>query len=166
MFRRLLREDYVRIGLDSADVESALRDLINRLPDGSFTESRKSDLFERVLAREKFGTTAVGEGLAFPHCFLPGIERPFALLGVSREGVGFPSLDGDPVYLIFLLVLPEGKSWESEKREILRGAEHLLRDRFIFERIKIAESAEEIYELLLREGSQAPVEAGRLAAAG
>ena len=153
MFQQLLLEESIGIGLKGEGYEQALRGMIDLLPKWGLKESVKAALLTRLLERERFGTTAIGDGIALPRCVFSGVDFPLASLGVSREGVVFPSLDGGLVHIIFLLVLPEREDSEQDKQRILHVAESFFRDRFLRERIKIAERPEEIYELLLREGS-------------
>jgi PTS system nitrogen regulatory IIA component len=67
-----------------------------------------------LAAREKLGSTGVGEGVAVPHCKVPRLTALTACLGRSREGVDFRSLDGKPTRLFVALFAPERA-----------GAEHL-----------------------------------------
>lgn len=67
-----------------------------------------------LAAREKLGSTGVGEGVAVPHCKVPRLAALTACLGRSREGVDFRSLDGRPTHLFVALFAPERA-----------GAEHL-----------------------------------------
>jgi len=67
-----------------------------------------------LAAREKLGSTGIGEGVAVPHCKVPGLASLTAALGRSREGVDFRSLDGKPTRIFVALFAPERA-----------GAEHL-----------------------------------------
>jgi PTS system nitrogen regulatory IIA component len=64
-------------------------------------------LLERLLKREELGTTAIGKGVAVPHCRAKGIASPALLLGLSADGVPFEAVDGKPSCVFFLLVSPE-----------------------------------------------------------
>ena len=64
------------------------------------------DLLTGLLEREKLGTTAIGDGIAIPHCRLKGVSRPILRLGLSRRGVNFASVDGKPTHVIFLVASP------------------------------------------------------------
>ncbi len=62
---------------------------------------------EAVLRREREKSTGVGRGVAFPHARLAQIEAPRACLAVLREPIDFESLDGEPVWLVCLLLVRE-----------------------------------------------------------
>jgi len=101
----LLAEDMVLLDLGAGDREGVLREMAAYL-------SRKASLVEDedlagvLLRREMLSSTAVGEGFAIPHCKLPGLAGPLVLVGRSRRGVDFLSLDGKPSHVFFLVVSP------------------------------------------------------------
>ncbi|PTY38883.1 PTS fructose transporter subunit IIA [Saccharospirillum sp. MSK14-1] len=65
------------------------------------------DLFDQLIARERLGSTGLGQGIAVPHCRLAQIDRPIAALAKLDEAVDFESPDRKPVDLLFVLVVPE-----------------------------------------------------------
>lgn len=71
------------------------------------TQSSATDIFERLLSRERLGSTGIGEGIAIPHCRLPTCEQPFGLLLKLDEAIDFDAMDHRPVDLVFALVVPE-----------------------------------------------------------
>lgn len=148
MLTRLLLEDSIRIGLEAATREGALEAMLGMLTDPDLDRKK---ILSLLLEREKFGTTAIGEGLALPHCFDAEISSPVVLLGISRQGISFPSLDGNPIHILFMLLLPEREESKPLKARILKEAENLFRDRFLKERLKISETAGEAHEIILRE---------------
>ncbi len=64
----------------------------------------EDDLYRKLLQRELLGTTAIGDGVAIPHCKLDGVAIPVFLMAVSRTGARFDSLDGRPSHVFFLVV--------------------------------------------------------------
>lgn len=64
-------------------------------------------LLQVLVERENLQSTGIGDGVAIPHGKLPGLERLLAGFARSRRGVDFESIDGQPTYLFFLLVVPE-----------------------------------------------------------
>ncbi len=66
----------------------------------------RAELYAMLVEREKLGTTAMGDGIAIPHARIESLDRVLAVFGLSRAGVDFDSLDGQPTQLFFLLVAP------------------------------------------------------------
>jgi len=66
-----------------------------------------AELHRQLLEREKIITTGIGSGIAIPHCRMAEVDQPRIILGLSRTGIDFQSLDNHPVHLIFLVVSPQ-----------------------------------------------------------
>lgn len=65
------------------------------------------DLFDQLIARERLGSTGLGQGIAVPHCRLAQVDKPIAALAHLSEAVDYESPDNEPVDLLFTLVVPE-----------------------------------------------------------
>jgi PTS system nitrogen regulatory IIA component len=64
-------------------------------------------VFDSLFAREKLGSTGLGQGVAIPHGRIKGIKDAVGALVRMREPIPFDSPDGAPVGLIFVLLVPE-----------------------------------------------------------
>ena len=64
-------------------------------------------ILEELSKREKLGSTGVGDGVAIPHARFPEIDKPFGMLFRLRQPIDFDALDGKPIDVVFLLLLPE-----------------------------------------------------------
>jgi PTS system nitrogen regulatory IIA component len=89
--------------LDSQDREGALKEMVNFLKKKKKVNKEK-ELYEKLLQREELGSTAIGEGVAIPHCKMKGVKNPIILLAISKKNIDFQSLDGKPSNLFFLVV--------------------------------------------------------------
>ena len=85
--------------LRSTQREDVLDELVQVLP-GAIRQQARQVLAER----ESLGSTGIGGGIAIPHGRLPGLEAPLAVFGRSARGVEFSSMDGEPVFLFFVLL--------------------------------------------------------------
>jgi len=149
MFPLLLREALIRTGIQSGSKQEIFSALLETAPEWKLTEKARRKIQEILLLRESFGTTAVGEGIALPHAYSDDVTEPFAILGISASGVEFASLDGAPVHVVFLLVLPE----ETEasrflKVQLLREARRFFTDAFVSCQIKALESGEQVQRFI------------------
>ena len=91
--------------------------------------------------------------MAFPHCFVKFFQEPLICIGISRKGITFPSLDGQPVHLILMMIFPETYRQNGTRLTIMKEAGLIFRDRFLRERLKISETPEEAYEIFVREAT-------------
>ena len=156
MWHPLLREENIALGLEALNREEALEKIVNILPAWSLQGLEKKKILELLLLREQLGTTAIGHGIALPHCFSYEVYDPIIAFGVSPKGIPYPSLDGRPVHFVFMLILPQGEASERLKQEILRNIKWSLCDRAMRERLKAARSASEIHQLIVPDTQQAP----------
>ena len=127
--------------------ESAIRSMVASLRDaGSIKAADEEGIVAAILKREELGSTGIGRGVAVPHTKHPSVDSLIAAIGVSKNGVDFASLDGDPVYVMFLLVSPPDRPGDH-----LRGLEnisrHLRNDKFC-KFLRQSKTAQDIWELL------------------
>lgn len=120
----LLMKDMVLPELESKDRESVIKELVGFLKKKNKI-SKDKELFEKLLQREQLGSTAIGEGVAIPHCKLKGLKESIVMVAISRGGVDFFSLDRKPTHIFFLVVSsPENPSLNLQ---ILAAIAHLVR---------------------------------------
>jgi PTS system nitrogen regulatory IIA component len=101
---------------------------------------------ERMVAREKLGTTGFGGGIAIPHGRMPGIDRVRGLFARLSRPVDFKAVDQLPVDLVFVLLSPEDAGVMHLKA--LARVSRALRDRSLAEKLRGAGSPDAIYALL------------------
>src|ERR1019366_9385908 len=59
-----------------------------------------------LLKREELGSTGIGRGVAIPHARLPDLQRPHGIFAKLKQGIEFDAIDGQPVDIVFVLLLP------------------------------------------------------------
>ena len=104
-------------------------------------------LFDRLLERERLGSTGIGGGIAIPHGRMAGLEKPVGLFARLGHPVDFDSIDERPVDTVFLLLAPEGAG--ADHLKALARVSRLLRDRSLVEKLRATESADALYALLV-----------------
>ncbi len=67
----------------------------------------RSQVFDSLFAREKLGSTGLGQGVAIPHGRIPKLREATAAFVRTTHAIPFDSPDGQPVTLIFVLLVPE-----------------------------------------------------------
>lgn len=102
----LLDENLVLPRLEARDRPGVLREMSDML-EARYAPALDATLLDKLLKREELGTTAIGKGVAVPHCRAKGVQSPALLLGLSQDGVAFEAVDGKPSHVFFLLVSPE-----------------------------------------------------------
>ncbi len=102
----LLDEGLVLPRLEARNRAGVLREMSKKL-EARYAPGLDGTLLDKLLKREEMGTTAIGKGVAVPHCRAKGLRSPALLLGLSPEGIVFEAVDGKPSHVFFLLVSPE-----------------------------------------------------------
>ncbi len=134
-------------GETKEDVISELLDLI--INAGSIDKKHKSKIFEVIMAREALGSTAIGQGIAIPHGKSECAKALVGCLAVSKKGVDFDSLDGEPAQIFFLLVAPMDSAGPHLKA--LARISRLLKDKFIRDSLKAAKDEKAILKIVQQE---------------
>ncbi|MGB4703721.1 MAG: PTS sugar transporter subunit IIA [Candidatus Saccharicenans sp.] len=99
----IIKEKTILLDINARKKDEALAEMAGFLKKQKFIGNDK-EITEKLLQRESLGSTALGDGVAIPHCKAKGIKEPILLVGISREGVDFESPDGKPVKVFFLLI--------------------------------------------------------------
>lgn len=73
------------------------------------TKVASSDIVKLLAEREQLAPTAIGSGVAIPHCFLGSLERFVVGLMTTERGIDFSAPDGKPVRLFFFILGPSGR---------------------------------------------------------
>ena len=127
--------------------EEAIRAMVAGLKDaGSISADEEENIVGKLLEREQLGSTGIGNGVAVPHTKHPSADDLVATVAIAKEGVEFDSLDGGPVFILFLLISPPDRSGDH-----LRGLENIsrhLRNQKFCSFLRQAKSQEDIIELL------------------
>ena len=101
----ILDEENIIPELKARDKKKAIEELADSIVKSNSLD--KDSLVRVLLERESLGSTGIGDGVAIPHGKFHGIKDPVISFGRSKTGLDFESMDGQPVFLFFLLVAPE-----------------------------------------------------------
>ena len=112
-------------------------------------ELEMQDVFEALIAREKLGSTGFGNGIAIPHCRLKGCDTPVSALLHLEKPIDFDAIDGAPVDLLFVLLVPQAAT--DAHLELLRQIASMLDRKEVREKLRSAESNEALYQVVLDE---------------
>ncbi len=139
-----LSADDVMIDVAAANKQKLLVEFANKAgrrlrlsPDAILTELSK---------REELGSTGLGDGVAIPHARFNQIDKPFGTLFRLQQSIEFDALDGKPVDVVFLLLLPENA--KGEQLSALACVARKLRNRAVIAALRKAPDAAEAFRVL------------------
>ena len=104
-------------------------------------------IFESFVAREKLGSSGFGNGIAIPHCRMPGCEAPLSAVLRLDAPVDFDAIDGAPVDLLFVLLVPEAAT--DEHLELLRQIASMLDQEEVRDRLREVTTDQELYQAVV-----------------
>ncbi|MHC6227186.1 PTS IIA-like nitrogen regulatory protein PtsN [Pseudomonas sp. X10] len=110
-------------------------------------ELEMEDIFEKLVAREKLGSTGFGNGIAIPHCRLEACTSPVSALIQLATPIDYDAIDGAPVDLLFVLLVPEAAT--DAHLELLRQIASMLDRKEVRDRLRAANSSEALYQVVL-----------------
>jgi nitrogen PTS system EIIA component len=104
------------------------------------------EVMREIGKREELGSTGVGNGVALPHARLSSLKAPFALFARLRHGIVFDAIDGEPVDIVVLLLIPE--AGDSAKGNALACVARALRDAEVLRKIRSAPDREALFHAI------------------
>ena len=145
-----LDERAVATNITSQNKEDVIRELVELLVKADSIKEKDAQKFVQILLkRESLGSTGIGQGVAIPHGKSDCVTKLVAAFGVSRSGVNFDSLDGEPVHLFFLLVAPEDSAGPHLKA--LARISRLLKDKHFRESLRASKDEKALIKIIREE---------------
>jgi fructose-specific phosphotransferase system IIA component len=136
--------------IKSTKKEDVIRELVDALINAGEIEKRsRNKLIEALMTREALGSTAIGQGIAIPHAKSDSVDKLVAAFGLSKKGVDFDSLDGEPAYIFFLLVAPQDSAGPHLKA--LARISRLLKDKYFRENLRASTDDKSIIKIISQE---------------
>jgi mannitol/fructose-specific phosphotransferase system IIA component (Ntr-type) len=100
-----LSKKAITADLKSAKKDEVLREIVDMLiAAGDIDKANRTKVIDALMERVSLGSTAIGQGIAIPHAKTDAVSKLVGAFALSRKGVDFDSLDGEPVYIFFLLL--------------------------------------------------------------
>ncbi|MBI3042882.1 MAG: PTS IIA-like nitrogen regulatory protein PtsN [Betaproteobacteria bacterium] len=106
----------------------------------------RSQVFDSLFAREKLGSTGLGQGVAIPHGRIKGLKDALGALVRLKQPISFDAPDGQPVGLIFVLLVPDRAT--DAHLKILSELAQMFSDKAFRERLLAAPGAPELHQLI------------------
>ncbi len=142
----LVNEKNICLELEGRNKKALLEELVDFLARSSGKSRDKKSFLAVLLKREKLGSTGIGGGVAIPHAKSPKVKDFVLVFARHTGGVDFGALDGEKTYLFFVLISPENNVGGHLK--ILSEISRLVKDKFIVELLKKADSKKEILKVI------------------
>lgn len=143
----LITPDRIRCDAEVSSKKRSLELLSELLATGEPGISA-TQIFDKLIGRERLGSTGLGKGVALPHARLDGSEHTKGALITLKDGIPFDAVDKAPVDVLFALMVPENCT--DEHLRILSGLAEMFSDQHLCERLRASESPEEMYRHVMQ----------------
>jgi len=144
---RLLREKNILVDMQARRSLDAIRELVHLLEDEEAVLDPKRFLAD-LINREKQTPTGIGKGIAVPHVHEDSITRQLLAVGISREGIDFNAVDGEPVRIVALFATP--RKHQKQHLELLAALSRLLQHEAVRESLTQAAEPVEVIDIFMR----------------
>ena len=137
----------IKVNLEGKTKEEIIKEMAQLFVKSEVLNSEDLEEFvKEINEREKLTPTGMQDGIAIPHARTPLVKELSLALGISREGVDFESMDGEPSKLIFMIAAPE--KTKKEHLDLLAEISKLTYEEELIEQMENVETIEEIFEKL------------------
>jgi mannitol/fructose-specific phosphotransferase system IIA component (Ntr-type) len=141
-----LRKEDVHLDVSGTTQLEVMRELVSSL---GLDAERSSALLKAIQRRESMESTALGHGVAVPHCRSSGLDRVHVAFGRPRQPVPWGAMDGQPVRYVFLLAAPHVSP---DYLPALAKIAHLVNNPDFRRRLDELQSADAFYQVLADAG--------------
>lgn len=142
----ILSEDMVLLDIDADNKRHLLEQVAAFVAENKTLD--KNAVFEAILERENLGSTGYGNGVAFPHARISGINKRVTAFVRLNKGIDYDALDGKNVDLLAFLVSSEQNG--EDHLQALATFSRVLKNDDVCRQIREAKTAHEIYMALQR----------------
>jgi PTS system nitrogen regulatory IIA component len=133
--------------LKATTKEGVIREMVEGLrAAGYFKGGDLEDIVKAVLKRELLGSTGIGRGVAIPHTKHACVDRLVGAIALSKPGVAFEALDGEPVHVFVMLISPQDRP--GDHLRALENVSRGLRDDGFVRSLRNATTRDSIWDLL------------------
>ena len=102
-------------------------------------------LLSSFIAREKLGSTGLGQGIAIPHCRVDNCTHAIGTLITLEDPINFDAPDGEPVDVLFVLLVPTEA--QQQHLDILAGVAGLFSQKAFCDEIRSARDAQSLHSI-------------------
>ncbi|MGI2169682.1 PTS IIA-like nitrogen regulatory protein PtsN [Shewanella sp. MF05960] len=121
-------------------------ELISDLVAAQYPTLSSQEVFESLIAREKMGSTGIGNGIAIPHGRLTTIDHPIAIFVKCEEPISFDAIDKQPVDILFALLVPADQC--QQHLSTLSSMAQKLSDKQVLKQLRKIHDSTELYQVI------------------
>ncbi len=130
----------------SAASKKGTLELASQLLANELAQCDMPDVLHCLIGREKLGSTAIGQGIAIPHCRLKGLQQAMGVLIKLSQPVDFDASDNQPVDIVLALLVPEDAN--EEHLELLASVAEMFNNDDYRQKIRLTNDNQSLYQVV------------------
>jgi nitrogen PTS system EIIA component len=136
--------------IKSTKKEDVIKELVDLLVNaGELDKGCRAKVLDALMERESLGSTAIGQGIAIPHAKSDCVSKLVGAFALSKKGVDFDSLDGEPVFIFFLLLAAQDSAGPHLKA--LARISRLFKDKYFRENLRNCSDDKQVIKVISSE---------------
>lgn len=142
---KIFSKETVIVNLESTEKDELFEELVEKIH-SVCPEMNRTEALECLNDRESKMTTGIIHSVAIPHALIPSMKGTVGVIGLTKDGIDYDSLDKAPVHVVFMLI---GAMGETEHHiQVLKQLAGVLQTPNFVEKILSCNSASEVYNLI------------------
>lgn len=142
----ILSPELTQCGLPGSSKKKVLEH-VAKLISAQFSQLEENTIFDNLIARERLGSTGIGQGIAIPHSRLEDCRHVIGCLFTLEKTIPFDAIDNEPVDLLFVLLVPEEAT--SEHLELLSQIAEKFNNPALCTRLRNSNTPDELYQTMI-----------------
>lgn len=146
LLQKIFTPDRIKIGLESTDKDELFEEMVDTISRSEGRQFPSATVLSALHERENKMSTGIKKGIALPHCKTDAIDGLIGAIGLSRTGIEYESLDGEPVFLVCMII---SSNKETEMHlQALKGLAEILNDSEYCKELFAADTPEKVFNIL------------------
>ncbi|MCX7023111.1 MAG: PTS sugar transporter subunit IIA [Spirochaetes bacterium] len=104
LLQKVFTSSRIKTDLESSDKDELFEEMVDLLVRSEGRQFPRAAVLDALRNRERKMTTGIKKGIALPHGKAEGVQGLVGAIGLSRSGVDYDAMDGEPVFLVCMLV--------------------------------------------------------------
>lgn len=147
----ILTPDRIQQGELIQSKKRALEQISHMIVTAATDQVDAVQIFEGLVARERLGSTGIGQGVAIPHCRIKALPTVVSALMILPSGIEFDAIDNQPVDIIMALLVPDETT--DEHLQLLATLADKFSQPEFREQLRQTHNSKQLYQLIVEHGS-------------
>lgn len=147
ILQNIFKPEFIKIDIEAVEKDEAFKELVDFYCKTSRFKAR-DEILKAIMLREAKMSTGIHKGVAVPHGKTAEVKDIQALIGISQKGVSYDALDGEPVYILFMLITPLEDS--DKYLRILKNIADLVENPQFQIEMRLQKDAQSVYKVICK----------------